>query len=202
MTRKPSPKLPRGSLRELEPSGTRLIRPDRFKADLKPGSLLELLGGGLQEFALAPIETLTPARTAGKGRTNLTLIEPTILQVDTTPPAPPFANFDFTKSERRPAIQMHFEPAAYGMTSPATYIMEFLIAVVGTASFNVAAGPPGLIVSGLGTRSVSGNARVSVIFRQLPPAQQVFAFLEQTSGGAWTWFQTQVKFPPLVLERR
>ncbi|MBN8248835.1 MAG: hypothetical protein J0L84_15520 [Verrucomicrobia bacterium] len=161
-----SSKVRRGVIRELEPAGTRLIRPDRFKADLKPGSLLELLGGGLAEFAFAPIETLTPARTAGKGRTNVTVIESTILQVDTTPPAPPFANFDLTQSQRRPAIQMHFEPSAYGMTSPATYIMEFMIAVVGTASFNVAAGPPGLNVSGLGTRSVSGNARVSVVFRK------------------------------------
>jgi hypothetical protein len=160
-----------------------------------------LLGGGLVEFAFPPIETLSPGRTLGKGRTNLTLIESTIVQVDTTPPAPPFANFDKTKSERKPAIQMHFDPAAYGFTSAQTYIMEFTLSVVGTASFNLGAGPFGLNITGVGTRNLSGNVRVSLVFHRLPPGQNVFGFVEQSSGGPWTWFQTQVKLPPLVLSR-
>lgn len=202
MSKKSSPTLRPRPIKELEPAGTKYTSPDRFRADLKPGSILDLLGGSLVEFSFAPVETLSPGRTLGKGRTNLTLIESTIVQVDTTAPAPPFANFDKTKSERNPAIQMHFDPAAYGFTSPQTFIMEFTLSVVGTASFNLGAGPFGLNITGIGTRNLSGNVRVSIVFHRLPPGQKVFGFVEQTSGGSWTWFQTQVKLPPLILERR
>ena len=201
MSKKTSPKLRPRPVKELEPAGTKYTSPDRFRADLKPGSILDLPGGGLVEFSFAPVETLSPGKTLGKGRTNLTLIEPTIIQVDTTPPAPPFANFDKTKSERNPAIQMHFDPAAYGFTSPQTFIMEFTLSVVGTASFNLGAGPFGLNITGVGTRNVSGNVRVSIVFHRLAPGQKVFGFVEQTSGGSWTWFQTQIRLPSLVLTR-
>ncbi|MBL9173424.1 MAG: hypothetical protein JNL10_07825 [Verrucomicrobiales bacterium] len=201
MSKKSAPSLRPRPVKELEPAGTKYVSPERFRADLKPGSILDLLGGGLEEFSFGPIETLSPGKTLGKGRTNLTLIESTIVQVDTTPPAPPFANFDKTKSERKPAIQMHFDPAAYGFTSPQTFIMEFTLSVVGTASFNLVAGPAGVNITGVGARNLSGNVRVSIVFHRLSPGQQVFGFIEQTSGGVWTWFQTQIKLPPLVLSR-
>ncbi|MFO1459771.1 MAG: hypothetical protein U1G08_10195 [Verrucomicrobiota bacterium] len=201
MSKKSSPTLRPRPIKELEPAGTKYTSPDRFRADLKPGSILELLGGGLQEFAFPPVEILSPVRTLGKGRTNLTLIESTIVQVDTTPPAPAFASFDKSKSERNPVVQIHFDPAAYGFTAPQTFIVEFTLSVVGTASFNVAGGPIGLDIVGAGARSLSGNVRVSIVFRRLSPGQNVFAFLEQKSGGSWTWLQTQVRIPPLVLTR-
>lgn len=201
MPAKPSAKIRIRPAQEIEPAGTKYIPPDRFRADLKPGSILELLGGGLQEFSFGPVETLSPVRTLGKGRTNLTLIESTLVQVDTTPPAPPFANFDKSKSQRNPVVQVHFDPAAYGFTAPQTFIMEFTLSVVGTASFNLAGGPIGLDIVGTGARNLSGNVRVSIVFRRLSPGQNVFCFVEQTSGGSWTWLQTQIKLPPLVLSR-
>lgn len=201
MSKKSSPTLRPRPVKELEPAGTKYTSPDRFRADLKPGSIHDLLGGGLVEFAFAPVETLSPGRTLGKGRTNLTLIESTLVQVDTAAPAPPFANFDKTKSERNPAIQMHFDPAAYGFTSPQTFIMEFTLSVVGTASFNLGAGPFGLNITGVGTRNLSGNVRVSIVFHRLAPGFKVFGFVEQTTGASWTWSQTQIKLPPLVLTR-
>ena len=192
-----SRKIQRGAIKASEPASARNISPDRFKADLTINDIKHILGTGTVVFPFLPIETLTPSKTVGKGRTNLTFIEPTIVQIDTTPPAPTFANFDKTLSRRNPTIQMHFEPAAYGMTSPATYIMEFMISVVGTSTFNLVGGP--VAATNGGTKTLSGNVRVSLVFRGLSPGQQVFGFLEQRSGGPWTWFQTQVKFPPLVL---
>ena len=192
-----SKKTHSGAIKAFEPASTRIISPDRFKADLTINDIKRILGTGTVVFPFGPVETLTPSKTVGKGRTNLTIIEPTIVQIDTTPPAPTFANFDKTQSQRNPTIQMHFDPGAYGMTSPATYIMEFMISVVGTSTFNLVGGP--VAATNGGTKTVSGNVRLSLVFRGLPAGQVVFGFLEQTSGGLWTWFQTLVTFPPLVL---
>jgi len=187
-----------GASKELEPAGTQRITFDKFKADLTVSDLKQLVGNGTVVFPFGTIDTLSPTKTVGKGRTNITLIESTIVQLDTTPPAPPFASFDKSLSQRNPAAQIHFDPAAYGNTSPWTYIVEFLISVSGTAKFNVVTGP--VNAGGTGTRTLSGDVRVSVVFSQLPSNQQVFAFIEQTSGGSWTWFQTSISFAPLVIE--
>jgi len=187
-----------GASKEFEPAGTKSITFDKFKADLTTNDIKHLFGTGTVVFPFGAIDTLSPVRTVGKGRTNITLIESTIVQVDTTPPTPPFASFDKSLSQRNPTAQIHFDPAGYGNTSPWTYIVEFLISVVGTSTFRVSTGP--VIASGTGTRTLSGDNRVSVVFSALPSNQQVFAFIEQTSGGSWTWFQTSISFPPLVIE--
>ena len=82
----------------------------------------------------APIEVLSPARTVGKGRTNLTLIRPTILQTDT---GEPYAGFDLRESpNRNPAVSVHFNPGAYGATGVGTYVFTFAVEAYARAGFS------------------------------------------------------------------
>jgi hypothetical protein len=148
-------------------------------------------------FPWTPIETLSCTKTVGLGRTNLTIIVPTIVQVDA---AVPRASFDRRATpSRNPIIQMHFEPSAYGITSVATYIMQFTIETFGQATFNLAGFAGSGTLANNGTKVLNGQVKVSLIMKDVPPAQQTFGFLEQTAGGAWNWFSTQVRFPPIVL---
>jgi hypothetical protein len=75
-----------GASKEFEPAGTKSITFDKFKADLTTNDIKHLFGTGTVVFPFGAIDTLSPVRTVGKGRTNITLIESTIVQVDTTPP--------------------------------------------------------------------------------------------------------------------
>ena len=173
----------------------------RFKSDLDP-AVLAALGIRLSDRLHLPglfgsLETLTPTRTLGRGRTNLTLIEPTIVQVDA---AVPHAGFDLEASpRRRPVVQMHFEAAPYGMSSPATYLMLFMVDVVGQATFAIdgSHGPGG--ITNAGTRVLSGRTVVTLVFENVPPDAHILGFIEQRSGTRWNWFSTQVSFPPLVI---
>ena len=139
-------------------------------------------------FPFLPIETLSATKTIGRGRTNLTIIVPTIVQIDA---AMPSATFNKQSQSRNPVIQMHFEPSAYGITSVGTYIMEFTIQAFGQSTFNLSGfGGPGAVLND-GTKVLNGQTRVSLVFQNVPASQQIFGFLEQTAGGAWNWFSTQ-----------
>jgi hypothetical protein len=94
---------------------------------------------------------------------------------------------------------MHFEPSAYGITSAATYIMEFTIETFGQSTFNLDGFAGSGTLVNKGSKVLNGQVRVSLIMQNVPPAQQTFGFLEQTAGGPWNWFSTQVRFPPIVL---
>ncbi len=144
------------------------------------------------------IETLSPVKTVGLGRTNVTLIMPTIVQTDATTP---YAGFDRRATpNRNPVAQVHFLPAAYGNTAPATYVVSFSIETTGPVTFTVSA--PTFIggVSGAGSRSVDGATNVSVVFSQLAPTQPVYVALEQTTGAQWNWYSTRIAYPPFVLQ--
>lgn len=83
-------------MKKIEPFGKRKLNIEKFPLDLSSRSLKDMLTsrvGGLSHFAISvfSVETLSPAKTFGRGRTNLTLIRPTILQLDATPP---YAGFD------------------------------------------------------------------------------------------------------------
>ena len=95
-------------------------------------------------------------------------------------------------------IQMHFEPIAYGITSVNTYIMEFAIQAFGQSTFNLAGGP--VSTTNGGTKVLNGAQRVSLVFPNLSPTQQVFGFLEQTAGVAWNWLSVSVSFPFIVVQ--
>ena len=196
--KKVSSKTASNKVRELEPFDKRSIDLTKFKPDLSAKDLKKLLGpaGGIVVFPFLPIETLSATKTIGRGRTNLTIIVPTIVQIDA---AMPSATFNKQSQSRNPVIQMHFEPSAYGITSVGTYIMEFTIQVFGQSTFNLSGFAGSGTVLNAGTKVLNGQARVSLVFQNVPAAQQTFGFLEQTAGGAWNWFSTQVRFPDIVI---
>jgi hypothetical protein len=171
----------------------------KFKLDPKEIELKDFLTPLIDVvFWPSPIETLSCTKTIGKGRTNLTIIVPTIVQVDA---ASPRASFDRRSTpSRNPIIQMHFEPVAYGITSNATYLMEFTIQTYGQSTFNLTGNAGSGTLANTGTKTLNGPTRISLIMRNVPPWQQTFGYLEQTAGGAWDWLSTQISFPPLVIK--
>jgi hypothetical protein len=144
------------------------------------------------------IDTLSPNKTVGLGRTNTTLIMPTIVQTDA---ATPYAGFDREVTpSRNPAAQVHFEPSAYGNTAPATFVISFAVETSGPVTFNVQGLSflPG--VSGLGSVVVNGAKSISVVYSNLASNQPVYALIEQTAGANWNWYSTRISYPPLVLQ--
>jgi hypothetical protein len=188
-----------GRIQELEPFDKRRVDLAKIKPNLSDKDLNQLIGpiGGDVFFPFLPIETLSPTKTIGLGRTNLTIIAPTIVQIDTPTPT---ATFDVRAQARHPAIQMHFEPSAYGISTVATYFMEFTIQVFGQSTFNLdgIAGPGNVL--NRGTKVLNGQTIVTLVLQNVPPTQQTFGFLEETSGVAWQWFRTKVRFPPIVIQ--
>jgi hypothetical protein len=145
-----------------------------------------------------PIETISVVKTVGKGRTNLTVIRPTIVQADATTP---YAGFDRREETavQSPAVSVHFQPGAYGATLTAAYVMTFTIAVYGAATFALSAYASGGTVSGVGSRSLNGNVSVSLVFANIPPNAIVWGAIEQETGGQWSWYTTSISYPPILL---
>jgi hypothetical protein len=111
--------------REIEPRHNEKVDFSKFEPDLSDKDLMALYGIPFPPPFFIAIETLSPAKTVGLGETNLTIIMSTIVQLDA---ATPYASFDLTQTpSRNPTIQMHFYPAAYGITGTGNYIMEFRI---------------------------------------------------------------------------
>ena len=190
--------MPNKKVTDPEPFDKRNVDFTKFKTDLTVKDYRKLFDpkGGVIFPPFFAIETLSPTKTIGRGRTNLTIIRSTVMQTDATVPA---ASFDRRESpNRNPAIQMHFEPIAYSITSVNTYIMEFVIQAFGQSTFNLVGGPA--TTTNGGTKVLNGSQRVSLIFPNLAPTQQVFGFMEQTAGVAWSWFSTSVSFPPIVVQ--
>lgn len=149
-----------------------------------------------------PIDTLSPVHTVGSGRTNLTLIRPTVVQTDVVAPIVPMATFDRTKSpDRAPAVSVHVDPTGYGITTTNTYLVEFQIECSGSCTFDVSGFALGSPVDGVGSRTVTGRATLTVVLRNLPALSGSFAAITQTAGGQWAWFRTTFAFPPLVFEQ-
>jgi hypothetical protein len=195
--KKPSSKAT-SRVREIEPFDKHRIDLTKFNPDLSPMDIKALLGpiGDGVFFPFLPIETLSPTKTIGRGRTNLTIIAPTIVQIDAVTP---FAGFDRRSQSRQPAIQMHFQPSGYGITSVGTYVMEFTIEAFGQSTFNLdgSAGPGAVLNKG--AKVLNGRVKVSLVLQNVPPSQETFGFLEQTAGVSWNWFSTQVRFPDLLI---
>jgi hypothetical protein len=184
-----------GKVREIEPFDKRSIDLRKFKPDLSVNDVQKALGpvGSKVIFPFLAIETLSPTKTVGRGRTNLTIVAPNVVQTDATVPR---ATFDKRLQARRPAIQMHFEPIAYGITSVGNYVMEFTIEALGQSNFNLVGSGN---VQNAGAKVLNGPAKVSLIFKNVLPTDQNFGFLEQTAGGVWHWFSVQLRFPDLVI---
>jgi hypothetical protein len=153
---------------------------------------------GLGPVFWAPIQIISPTTTVGRGRTNLTLIRPTIVQTDA---ATPYAGFDLRETpNRNPAVSVHFNASAYGITGPGTYVFTFSVDAPTRAAFT----PSGYAGSGTvdapGSIRFSGRRVITVILRDLPAGQDAVVAIEQTSGETWSWFSTRISHPPIVFE--
>ena len=182
-------------------AGERVVEAAEFEADLTAADwiakfpLEDVLHTPIQ---FAPYEVLTPAKTVGRGRTNLTLIRPTIMQTDAVTP---YAGFDRRESPtRNPAVSIHFEPAAYGITGVGTYVCTFSVESGAPVTLNASGYAASGTVVGAGPKSVNGKQTVSLTLKNLP-AYGGWAAIEQTAGASWAWYSSRVSYPPLVFEQ-
>jgi len=188
----------RSKLSEFAPFNKKIVDVTRFKPDLSPKKLVALFGfpKGLG-LSFLTIDTLSVTRTVGQGRTNLTFVRPVIVQADA---ATPFANFDRQVSPSgNPAISMHFEPKAYGITAASNFLMVFAIQCFGPTTFNVGGFAGSGTLENAGTKTLNGTVTVSLGFNNVPPAQQTHGFLEQTAGAPWSFFSVRARYPFPVL---
>ena len=97
-------------------------------------------------------------------------------------------------------MSVHFNPGAYGATGVGTYVFTFAVDAPTRAGFT----PSGFAGSGTvdapGSIRFSGRRVITIILRNVPPAQDTFAAIEQTSGETWSWFNTRISHPPLVFD--
>lgn len=196
--KKPTSNAAKGRVSEIQPRDLRRVDPTKFKPDPSTKEWYTLfktkfpsIGPGAIFFL--PIDTLSPTKTIGKGRTNITLIMANLVQTDA---ATPYAGFDMTATpSRKPVAQIHFEAAPYGITGTANYVISFAIEVVGKATFFLA-GTSQLANGGL--KTVTGKTSLSLVFNNVKPTDQIFANIEQRSGGSWNWYSARISPPPLV----
>ncbi len=146
-----------------------------------------------------PIEVISPTKTIGKGRTNLTLGSPDILQTDA---ATPYASFSYRPTPAGgPFVSVHFQPAAYGITTTATYVIAFLLEAASPVTLNAGGYAGGGTLGGVGPKTLAGKKSMSVVLGNVPANGQVSAYFQQSSqGGPWTWYSTSIEYPPLVIE--
>ena len=173
---------------------------DEFEADIPPEKVLDTITR--PDIALLPwffaIDTLGVTKTVGKGRTNLTFIKPDVVQADA---ATPYAGFNRQNSpQRNPLIQMHFDPAAYGATAASTYVMVFSVETVGQCTFNLQGYAGAGTLSNAGPRTLNGKQTASLTFKNVPPSQIIYGYLEQTAGAAWNYYNTSIRHPLIVFQ--
>lgn len=166
-----------------------------FASDISPEEWSKLVT--VRPPVFAPIESLSPAHPVGRGRTNLTLIQASVVQTDAVSSS---TNFDYSMNPARPpGVSVHFEADAYGITTTANYVFTFYLwgqdaVVLSATQFGASS------AGGLGDHAVDGWQTVTVAMNGLPPSQQCYVALEQLSGGAWSWYRTTIGPPPLVFE--
>lgn len=168
-----------------------------FANDISPDEWSKLTTVRPPVYFPSPIDTLSVTHPVGHGRTNLTLIQPTIVQTD-APSA--YASFDRSiNPARNPAVSVHFEPDAYGITTTRDYVITFYLDAPAPCTFSVTQ-YGAASAGGLGSRTISGQHTISVVMNGLPAAQQCYAAIEQTAGQSWSWYRTVIGPPPLVFE--
>jgi hypothetical protein len=173
------------------------FKPDLTAADLK-NALTPVKFANLHLVIFPTIETISPTKTIGLGRTNLTLVRPEILQTDATPA---YASFDLAlgSAQQPPTVSVHFEPKMYGLTGNVTFVMGFSLEAFGTTNVNVGAFAGAGTTTGVGPRTVNGKQVVSIVFHNVPATQQVYGHVLQTGGARWRWFQTRISYLPVLI---
>lgn len=197
--KKTPPKVAGKKTAEPAPFDKHAVNFSKFKPDIKEKDLKKLFLPPINEviFPFAPIDTLSCTKTVGRGRTNVTIINSTIVQTDALNP---FAAFDLSVTKpHNPAISIHFDPAAYGIAYNATYFIEFMIEAFGQSTFDLEGFPLAGNLLNTGTKILNGPSKVTLIIQNMPPTV-TYAYLEETNGRAWNWYSTRIRFPPLVIK--
>jgi hypothetical protein len=174
----------------------------KFKPDLTGDALKDALTpvklANLHLVIFPTIETISPTKTIGLGRTNLTLVRPEVLQTDATPA---YAVFDHALGtpQQPPTVSVHFEPKMYGLTGNVTFVMAFSLEAFGATNVNLGAFAGAGTTTGVGPRTVNGKQVVSIVFHNVPATQQVWGSVSQTGGARWRWFQTRISYLPVLI---
>ena len=197
------------SARGKAPRTDRLAPPENlnidlttFKPDLSSNDLKNLLTpvklANVGLFIFPTIETISPVKTVGLGRTNLTLVRPEVFQTDSIPP---FVSFDpaIGSAQQRPTVSVHLEPGKYGLAGNTTFVMSFSVEAFGNVTFTVGSNVTGGNSNGLGSRTVNGKQVLSIVFNNTALTPQIFGHIAQTGGGRWQWFQTRISYLPLLI---
>ena len=140
------------------------------------------------------LDTLSPAHPVGTGRTNVTIIAPTIVQLDTPVP---FAGFELVAGRRPGAVAMHVDPAAYGHQPGERYEVAFVVQTDGACSFSWQAGFDADQHTGAAT--VNGHGVIAMGLGTFTQGATGLANIQQTSGATWRW-QRLVITRPIVLQ--
>jgi hypothetical protein len=184
-------------LHERASADERLVDFSQFASDLSHEELAQAISVRPAIFPFLPIDSLSPIKTIGLTRTNLTLIMATIVQIDA---ATPYASFDLTATpSRQPAVSMHFQPSGYGITNTESYVLDFAIATNGPCTFQLGGYAGGGAVTS-GNKAVNGSASVSIILSNVDPGLQASAYIQQIAGGSWSRYRTSVSRPLPVFQ--
>ena len=163
----------------------------KFKTDPSTSDIARLTTG----IKVWPwvIEVLSPTKTIGRGRTNVTLLVPGggILQTDATVP--------YAGTGLDGTVSVHFEPIAYGITSVATYIMVFNIQTFGSVTFYLGGDVGTGSLPNAGNKTLNGSVSVGLIMTDVQSYQQTYGVLHQVSGASWNWYSTVIQFPIVAL---
>jgi hypothetical protein len=183
-----------GKALDPRPFDDNKIDDSKFKPELTALDIIKLTVkdvGNVVVFPFGPIDTLSPVKPTGKGRTNTTLISPTIVQTDA---ATPYAAFGAGG-----VVSVHFEPVAYGITAAATYVVEFDVLTFGSTTLSLSAYAGAGTVSNGGNKTINGQTTLQLVMHGVPNTQQTWAAVQQISGGSWQWFRTRIKYPDIVI---
>ena len=169
-----------------------------FKAELSEIDIakLTLRGTGIVVIPFGPIDSLSPIKMVGRGETNITLIWPSIVQTDANPP---YARFEMAQTPQHGAVSMHFVPNAYGITSPATYIMEFNIHSYGGSTLTLLGYVGSGTLSNTGTKVINGPVTLQLVMHNVEPGQVTWGSIQQTAGAPWIWYSTGIRYPYIVI---
>jgi hypothetical protein len=88
---------------------------------------------------------------------------------------------------------VNFEPAAYGITTFANYVITFNIETFGNVAFSLQSFPHGDAVY-----VINGKRTLQAIVRLASP-KQAWASLSTRSLPLWRWYSSALKFPDIVV---
>jgi hypothetical protein len=179
--------------RGLKPLDKPSIDYTQFKPDLSASDIQKLLRRKPVSLPFAPIETLSSSKLTGPGA----WLEFRNVELLATWEGSPAILYGTDQQIGQSMIAMRFLPYAYGITSPANYVVEFFIDT-GPATFLLEGLNPSLHPINGGERVLNGKTRASLLFENLDPAG-FYASLKLQSGSGWYWYSTRVRFPDLVV---